>query len=161
MKLVIEHYEKFILEGMVAVALMVLIFTGLTDGAGNKGIFAVTGAQIQVDAVDYPSYGDFKDTYKAESESINPKISSECPRLVAGTHTLSSYIKAEDNTGQALDIKISSIKSPEGVELIDAYNQDTTEIVLSEPGLYVVTVSAVDGCNRMTKRAVHLPVNKN
>jgi len=161
MKLVIEHYGKFLLEGLVVVALMALIFTGLTDENGNKGIFAVTGAQIQVEAVDYQSYSDFKNTYKAESEKENPKITSACQRLAAGAHTLSSYITAEDNAGQPLDIRVSSIKSPDGVEILDTYNADTSEILLTEPGEYLVTVSAVDGSNRMTKVAVRLPVNTN
>lgn len=159
MKLVIEHYGRFILDGIVVVAVMMIVFLWLTDSEGNKGIFAVTGAQINIDATDYTAYTDFKGVYKTESEKKHPRISFTGGRITIGTHTLSNYIKAVDDAGQNLAIKVSSILAPDGTEVVGTYNQNTTEITFSQSGIYTLTVSVLDEGNRMTKTNIKIPVN--
>ena len=159
MKFVIEHYGKFMLEAIVVTALMILIFCGMTDAKGNKGIFAVTGEHISVNSVDYQAYSDFKETYKTESEKNVPKITFTSGRLTLGVHMLSNYIKATDHDGNKLMIKVSSIKAPDGTEILDTYNHSTTEIVFSQEGIYLLTISALDEGNRLTKTTIQVPVN--
>lgn len=159
MKIVIEQYGRFILDGIVVVAVMVIIFLGLSDANGNKGIFKVTGAQLEIENVDYTAYTDFKGTYKTESEKTKPKITFTGVRVATGNLVLSDYIKATDYTGASLFIQISSILSPEGDELIDGYNTETTAITLLEPGVYTIKVSATDSSSHKTESTVQFPVN--
>ena len=161
MRLVIEHYGKFMLESIVVTALMILIFTGVTDAKGNRGIFTVTGEHISVENIDYHTYTDFKGTYKSESEKDAPKISFSSGRLSLGVHCLSSYIKAVDYGGNLLSITVLSIKAPDGSEVVDTYNQNTTEITFSQEGVYVLTIMAQDEGNRLTKTMIQIPVNRN
>lgn len=159
MKLVIEQYGKFILEAIVIIALMSIIFSSLTDNEGNKGIFAVTGAQIKIDGVDYSAYTDFRGVYKMESEKEKPKISFESGRLTIGTYALSNYIKAVDYAGNTLRLKVISIKAPDGREIVESYNQNTTEVSLLQAGVYTVTLLAVDDGNNTTKTIIQIPIN--
>lgn len=159
MRLVIEHYGKFVLEGIVVTALLVLIFTDLTDAIDKKGILAVTGEHISIDSMNYHAYTDFKESYKTECEKEAPKISFTSGRLFLGKHILSNYIQAKDNEGKNLKINVLSIKAPDGVEVIDSYHHDTTEIIFSQTGIYILTISALDEGNRLTMTKIQVPVN--
>lgn len=161
MKLVIEHYGKFMLEAIVVIAVTGIIFLGLTDANGNMGIFAVTGAHLEVEAENYLNYTDFKNVYKTESEKSAPHITWYGGRIVAGTHALSDYIKATDYAGNNLGFLVQSITAPDGSDCLSSYNQDTTEISLLQMGVYTVTVSAEDDGKRTTKATVQIPVNSN
>lgn len=160
MREVIEHYGKFILESMVAIALMTIIFISLTDSGGNKGIYAITGAQLDISDQNYHTYTDFKGTYKTESEKAAPKISFESGRLVVGVHALSNYIKAVDYAGNTLALKVISIKAPDGTEIIETYNPATTNINMSQSGIYTVTLSALDDINKSQKVTIQIPINR-
>ena len=160
MREVIEHYGKFILNGMIVLALMTLMFVDLIDSEGNRGIYAITGAQIDIENVNYHTYTDFNGTYKIESEKTAPRISFESGRLVVGMHTLSNYIKAVDDAGNNLAIKVISIKAPNKTEIIGTYNHATTEIHMFQPGVYTITLEALDDSNKSTKAAIQVPINR-
>lgn len=160
MREVVEHYGRFILDGMVVIALIAIIFINLTDSEGNKGIFAITGAQLAISDQNYHTYTDFKGTYKIESEKTAPTIYFECDRLEVGVHALSNYIKAVDYVGNNLAIKVISIKAPDGTEVIGEYNHLTTEINMVQSGVYTVTVSVLNDSNRTTNATIQIPMNR-
>lgn len=160
MKQIMEHYGKFALDAMIVIVLMTVIFISLEDRKGNKGIYAVIGAQMDINSTNYHTYIDFKETYKKESEKSAPRVSFKGDRLVVGVHRLSQYIEAVDYAGNHLAIKVTSIKAPDGTEVLGTYNQDTTEINISQLGIYKVSLSAIDDCNKTTKVTIQIPVNK-
>lgn len=159
MKLVIEHYGKFMLEGIVIFAVCGILVCGLTDENGNHGIFAVMGEQLEVSNENYLAYTDFADTYKAESEKTPPKISWHAGRIETGVHVLSDYIKVTDYAGNALAFQVMEIEAPDGTKGLSSYNPDTTEIGLSQMGVYKVTLFAKDDGKRITRSVVQIPVN--
>lgn len=160
MREVFEQYGKCILEGVVCITLMGMIFTGVTDGHGNKGLYAIIGSQIDAKGVDYKVYTDLRETYRVESEKEPPRIFFEGSRLEVGEHILSNYIKAVDYEGKELSIKVQSILDPDGVEQIDVYHSETGKIHLSEAGVYVVRVLAFDEGNRSTEVSISIPINQ-
>lgn len=161
MKQVIEQYGKFILSSIIVFAVLYVIFEGLMDNEGNRGIFAVIGAQIKVDNVNYNTYVDFQNVYKAESEKEAPQIRFENIRLITGIHALSNYIKAVDYAGNPLAIKVLSVCAPDGTNLLASYNNNTTEFLMSQVGIYTAKVLAVDDGNRTTEVMIQIPINSN
>lgn len=158
MKQVIKAYGKFLLEGIVLVALLGII-TVISDSAGNTGVFAIAGAKLEIDSVDYDRYNDFKGTYQDESHKAAPQISVVGTHLYNGVCNIPTFVKAVDYTGAELPVKVSSIKDTGGTEQIGDYNQDTGEISLI-PGIYMVEVSAKDANNRQTSCILQIPVSK-
>lgn len=159
MEQVIKAYGRFLVEGIVLVALLVILFTGINDEDGNKGVLAVAGAKLEVESVNYNQYTDFIGTYQNECGKAAPVISFIGTHLYSGTCIIPDFIKATDCAGAELQIKVSSIKDEGGVELIDLYNQDTGEISFV-PGIYTVEVSAKDANNKLTRCTIQIPVSK-
>ena len=157
MEQVIKAYGKFLLEGIILVALLTIL-TVMSDSAGNKGVFSIVGTKLEMNSVDYNQYNDFKGTYKSESNKEAPVISVIGTHLYSGVCSIPSFIKATDYTGAELLIMVSSIKDAGGTELIGDYNQDTGEISLAS-GIYMVEVSAKDVNNKLTKCTVQIPVS--
>lgn len=161
MKQVMDSFGKFILEAIVLIIFIALLFTSVTDDSGNKGILNIIGAQLQTGGTDYYSYADFN-VYETESKKEAPVISynGAGTTLYTGSIILSDYIKAVDQTGNEIPVKVLSIRNQDDIELIDTYNPDTTEIILSQPGIYTIKLSAVDAINKKTVGRFHLPVNQ-
>lgn len=156
---IVRAYGKFLLEGMVLVALMVVLFCGITDEAGNRGVLAMVGAQLEVEGMDHNNYTDFRGTYRSESNKLAPIISFVGTHLYSGTCILPNFVKAVDFSGNELEIKVSSIQDESGAELISRYNHVTGEIDFA-PGIYTVWVSAEDACNRTMNCTIQIPVSK-
>lgn len=160
MEQVIREYGGFLLSGTAVVFLIIILFTGIEDDAGNKGALAIIGAQIEIENTDYHSYTDFQNAYQTESSKTAPEIVYQGGHLTTGTVKITDYIKAEDYAGRLLQIRILSIVNPADTEITDVYNPDTEEITLTESGIYTVTVSALDDINRLSKCVIKIPVNK-
>lgn len=159
MKLVMEEYGKLILSAVVAVSIVTFLFFHFSDEEKNKDFLSVLGARITMTNTNYHEYIDFKDSYRKESVKSAPTLTFSCDRLIVGTHVLSNYIKATDCDGNNLVIQISSIKSPDGTEIVETYNQSTSELNMTMHGIYIVTVSTVDENNRSTRGEICIPVN--
>lgn len=159
MEQIIKIYGKFLLEGIVLVALLTILFVEITDEAGNKGVWAITGNRIEVESIDYKEYTDFKDTYQSESNKAAPTISVIGTHLCSGLCVIPAYIKAIDYAGNELPVKVSSIKDESGTELINNYNIDTGEIDFV-PGIYTVKICAKDANNKQTSCTIQIPVSK-
>ena len=161
MKHLIEQYGTFIRDSMVVITLLLIVFCNLSDGEGHKGIFSIIGAKMDIEDADYLAYKDFREVYKSESQKTAPQIFLQGGRFTIGMHALSDYIKAVDDVGNLLPIHIKSIKAPDGTELMTSYHPDTTQIYMSGPGVYTITVSASDHRNKTTKTTIQIPVNSN
>lgn len=160
MKQVFDIYGKFLLEAAVVVTLIVLLFVGISDGNGNRGIPRMIGAKIPLSSIDYGGYTDYN-SYQSESSKEAPDIHFQFQEMLEkGSCKLSDYILAEDYAANPVQIKIVSIIAPDGTDVTENCNLDTTEIVFEESGIYTVTVSAKDNANRKRVKTLNIPVNE-
>lgn len=158
MKQIVGQYGKFLLEGMILVILLMLLFVGIRDDAGNQGVPHIVGARLPTGGINYDSYSDF-DACHTESGKQKPTIDYVGGNLTVGVIKLSDYIHATDYAGSDLQIKIMEIRSPNGSDIIGAM-ADTTEITLDVPGVYTVKLRAIDGGGRKTVCTLNIVVNK-
>ena len=158
MKLIIENYGRFLLEGIALVSIMGILFHGISDG---KGVMQLIGENAVIHKNQYELYSDFREVYKTESEKEPPKFSCDVGNVAVGNHMLSDYIKACDCEGKSLSFQIMRIIAPDGSDVTDTYNQDTTEIWLSQFGVYHLCLTSMDEQRRTTQITLQLPVNSN
>lgn len=159
MKQVINQYGKFLIEGIVLVALLMLLFIGIRDDAGNQGVPHIVGARLPTGGINYDSYSDF-DVCHTESGKKKPTIDYVGGNLTVGVIKLSDYIHATDYAGSDLQIKIMEIRSPDGSDITGAYLPDTAEISLDVPGVYTVKLRAIDDGGRKTICTLNIVVNQ-
>lgn len=157
---IMKEYGEYILEAFVVICIALILRTGFSDENRNQGVFQMIGAYMPIENKDYEAYTDFQNVYKEESNKPAPEIEYFGSYLKMGVNKISDCIKATDYGGRELQIKVDSIKAPDGTELLDTYNPNTTEIDLTRPGIYVVTVSALDDINRSVQCTIQIPVNK-
>ena len=118
------------------------------------------GAKLPIDSVDYEGYTDYN-SYQTESTRQAPEIYFQSGSLIrTGNNKLSDCIMAKDYAANMLQIKVISIKNPDDTDITSQCNQDTTEIMLNDPGVYTVTVSAKDDANRKSIKVIKFPVNE-
>lgn len=160
MEQVLKTYGKFLLEGLAVVLLAALVFTGITDGDGNRGAFQIIGARIDTDSMDYNAYQDF-DRYSAEGRKAAPEITESIFVLpeVGDMICLNDYISAVDHAGNGLAIRVKSITGPDGSDLTGSLDRNSLLIQINQPGTYTVQVTAVDDGARRSTRMIKIPVN--
>lgn len=159
MKLVIDTYGEFFWDGMVLVLLFILLWYGVTDDDGNHGIFAMAGEMLTSESRDYREYCDFSEGYLVESKKPAPQITYSGMALQTGLNRLSDCIKAYDDAGNELTVKIMSIIDMNGTDWIAFYSEDTTEIRFDSQGIYMVKVAAVSANKKRTICTIRIPVN--
>ena len=159
MKQIIAEHGYFLLDGIALVFLVFLLFHGMAANNGSN-LFSEIGPKLKIETVNYNTYTDFKRTYLLEAAKRPPFIFYQGGNLTIGDICLTNYIKATDHAGHALPVKISSILNMQGAELIGSFRQDSAKINLSQPGIYTISVNAVDDGNRLTKCTIKIPVNR-
>ena len=158
MEKILKEYGPFLLAGFVLVMLLAVILSGITDEDGNRGIFRIIGAKLDVESAEYTSYTDF-DTYQTEAGESLPEIAFDGTMGVyTGVMALADYVRAVDFSGAALSVSFVGLEDISGNDLSGSYNAETGEITFSEPGIYCLTVSAMDGGNRKAVKSITIPV---
>lgn len=160
MEQIMKTFGDNVLEAFIAICLVAMLLYGIVDAEGNQGVFKIIGANVSSESTDYREYTDFREVYQEESKKEPPKIKYAASCLQVGSVKLSDYINASDYKGNAIPIKIESIKSADETELLNTYNPITAEIIFERPGIYTVTASVVDENNRMVRCTIRIPVNK-
>ena len=158
MEQVIREYGQFLLSGVVTIFVMLLLFVELKDIDGNIGAFKMFGKTVEIQDTNYEDYTDFKENYLNESSKNFPEIVYVSGHLKTGRIRLGEHIKATDYADRELKIKITAIEGPDGQEKIGEYDDITTEIVISNPGIYTMNVNAIDDGNRLTECIIRIPV---
>lgn len=160
MKQIFDVYGRFLLEAAVVVTLIVLLFAGISDENGNRGVLRMIGAKLPVNSVDYNGYADYN-VYEAESTKDAPVIRLQLGTMIKkGNCKLSDCIVAEDYAANTLPITIISVKAPDDTDVTGDCNLDTTDIVFHNAGVYTVTVSAKDDVNHKRVKVIKIPVNE-
>lgn len=159
MKQIIDIYGRFLLAGAVLVLLAGLLLVGITDENGNKGMLRIAGARIAAKQTDEKEYIDFKEGYQNESKRAAPIILYEGRHLKTGWNRLSDSIKAYDDAGRELKIRVTSIIDMSGTEWIEQYLADTSEFYFETQGIYTIGVSAIAENRKETVCRIRIPVN--
>lgn len=157
MERILNTYGKFLLSAGAVLALVFLLFAGVTDGEGNRGIFQITGARLDTGRELIQQEEAFG-VLEAENGKAPPRIFLESGAAFSvGQVVLTDIIKAEDYDGRKLPVAILRVESPSHRD-ITALLSDSGEITLDESGIYVVEVSGTDDGNRKTTVQIKLPV---
>lgn len=156
MKEIIEQYGKMLIESLILGMLLLLIFAGVEDEDGNKGVLQIIGAGIHEVPNDYTSYTDF-DTYEADSYKSAPEIEYSGGNFLIGELNLCDYITATGYAGNEVPIKIISVVEQSGRELPVI---DEQRVYFNTAGVYVVTIKAVDNTKKETISTIKIPVNE-
>lgn len=158
MEQVIRAYGKFLLNSMVVLLLSGFLLFGIVDDEGNHGIFQIAGAQVMAAKIEKEKPEEFR-IYQAEAVKKPPRISLlKSEPLCVGSHKIAEYIRAVDWSGREIPIRLCGITDAEGAE-VDSCNPETSEVCFTEPGIYVVEVSATDMENRRSVYRMKLPVS--
>ena len=144
MEQIIRQYGKFLFEAAVLAALAWLLFSGLMDAQGNRGVLAIAGAGLaEEDAV--LQREDIM-CYERECEKSAPTISYVADGILyTGEYAVEEILYASDNTG-----------SPVAVQ---TYTAGIENITFGERGVYTLCASAVDASNRKAVYRFTIPVN--
>lgn len=150
-------YGGFLLEAVVAVLLLVLLFSELTDTDGNSGIIRIIGANITLKPADYSNYSDFA-SYVEDSGRKPPVITyTGGSQISVGEDCLREWFYAQDDAGIELPVTIISVTDLFGTEILC---DDAGKMVFAQAGIYRVKVTAVDGRNKRTTNVINIPVNE-
>lgn len=161
MKAIIEQYGKFIMTGTVLAAFWAVIFFGMTDENGNRGIMHVIGANFADIDIDYGAYSDYG-TMMSEGQKQKPVITTVANTyMCAGiAYPVANLVKAADYAGHALPVTVDGIQNESGNDVMHIYQADTGKITFPDGGIYEFIVHAVDEGNRSTCVQLKIPVNK-
>lgn len=160
MEEIINTYGKALLDLLLIGVLAAFLFSTVTDGKGNQGVLHIIGANLQTGETDYNKYTDFTVYAKESARAVPAIIYDASATMKVGINVITDSIKAVNYAGIEIPVKVLSIRNPYDVELADTYNSDTAEIELSQPGIYIMELSAVDDVNKKTICRIRIPVNQ-
>lgn len=147
---VVKIYGKTILQAAVLVGMLWLVFKGIIDENGNKGIVEIISGQMEQQTekpVDF-------ETYCEESKKLPPYFTTVITGyLIPGIYQTTDVIKAWDYAGNELQVHLMKVVSPDGAIL-------ENELDFQMPGVYQINVMAADHDNRVRYAKVSLPVNR-
>ena len=130
----------------------------IQDNEGNIGIFRIVGSQLETVDINYNEYTDFRNVYQIESNKNEPIIKYTGGHLKTGIIKLGDHIEATDYVNQNLKVKIIEIIGPDGENLLEQYNESSTELEMSYSGIYTIKVNALDDGNRLSQCVIKIPV---
>lgn len=157
MEQIIRGYGVFLLDAVVVAILCVGIFK--INDSEECGFFPEIGKKLVIKKQDYNGYFDFKETYQEESKKALPVIYFTGKHIRTGIVSLKDEIVAYDFSGNILPVRITSIKSMDGVECLEHYNPETMEMNFLQPGYYSVEIETMDEGMRVTRCKIRIPVN--
>ena len=147
---VIKVYGKTILQAVILAGLVWLIFKGVTDESGNKGIVEIVSAQMD-QQTENPA--DFE-TFFEESQKLPPHFETVVTGYLGiGTYQMADIIKAWDYAGNELQVQLMKVVSPDGTIL-------ENKLDFQMPGVYELNVMTEDHDNRVRYALVNIPVNE-
>lgn len=147
---VIKVYGKTILQAVVLAGLVWLIFKGVTDEGGNKGIVEIVSAQMDQQS---ENPADFE-TFCEESQKLPPYFETVVTGYLGiGTYQMTDIIKAWDYAGNELQVQLMKVVSPDGTIL-------ENKLDFQMPGVYELNVMTEDHDNRVRYALVNIPVNE-
>lgn len=173
MREVMKRYGSFIFAGIVIMIMLILVFSGVQDGEGNRGVLAIFAAHMDTEGKTYDTYGDY-DAYNAEGMKDFPQITyQDAGHLPVGTVAFLDQVTVTDHSGRVLGYAGSTVDETErslgyfkivkfqdgaGNDLYANVNADTGELTFPAPGIYEVTLRAQDDGCRNSIAAIRVAV---
>lgn len=160
MREIIKQYGGFLLEAIVLVLLCSFLFINMKDNNGNKGVFAILGANITTVNVDYGSYSDFA-SFKNEAAKTEPDIKyKRTDQMYTISNLLSDYVEITTYSGNTAHLKVISLNDESGNDCLGAYNETDGTITFSNPGIYTIRLRATDEINKRKTVDIKIPVER-
>ena len=111
---VVKIYGKTILQAAVLVGMLWLVFKGIIDENGNKGIVEIISGQMEQQTENPVDF----ETYCEESKKLPPYFTTVITGyLIPGIYQATDVIKAWDYAGNELQVHLMKVVSPDGAIL--------------------------------------------
>lgn len=161
MKYIIDTYGRFLLNGAIVTLALVLILSNIQDADGNKGVFKMIKANLNVEGAGNAVRVDF-DKYRDESGKEPPVIMyDDSLKIYAGEDIqVTDFIKAYDFNNNPLELRILKVTDSANQDVTSCFDQDSGSINFPSEGIYRIEAAAEDSSNRKYTCAVKIPVNK-
>ena len=153
MKNGLEEYGEMLIGGVVAVMILVLIF--------SAGLLSVVGKRAQLQKKDYSNYQDFQ-IFSKVCQRTAPKIFyNEQKQWYAGNIiSIEEIFWGEDAEGEKLVVEVQEIVDKSGNNQMKMYQQDTQKVIFPEAGIYVFKLRVQDKEKRYAVEEIEIPVDK-
>ncbi len=159
MEHIIQIYGKVFVSAAAAVLLAALLLGRISDRQGNQGILSMAGAHLSAVLPPSGTPEEFR-TVDAENQKKAPEILfQQKDSFYAGKIKILEWIKAVDYQGRELPVRLLKLENPDGDDITGQYHKEDGWLEMTMPGIYTMTVWALDEDNRKTVAAIHLPVN--
>lgn len=159
MEQIIQTYGKVFLSAVSVTLLAVLLLTTISDEAGNRGIFRILGGYLEAEMKVSAKPEEFQ-TMETENQKSAPEISMvQSGMFSVGTIKCTEFLKAVDYQGKELPVKLLKLENPAGEEMEEQSQWENGRMEIKEPGIYTLTVQAMDEDNRKTVSVIRIPVN--
>ena len=148
----IEQYGEFLLTGIAALLITILILTtGMLSAIGERG---------KMEENSYTGYEDFK-VFSELCRRKKPEITCNTERKwhVGEVISIEEAFAGEDADGRNLRIEVESVMDRKGDSYLEAYDKETHHIVFAEAGIYRFTLKVRDGENLCVTRQIELSVD--
>lgn len=158
MEHIFECYGGLLLDACAMAMLLLLVF-GLSDPEGNRGVLNMIGAQL-------PAAGSW-DSHSIDFQEFRKECEREAPAILymkhgpvsTGRWMVSELIKAYDASGKEIPVRIQEVRGPDGVEVTESCDGETTELDFMHAGIYSFIVSASDARRKKSVCEIRIPVN--
>lgn len=157
MEQVLQCYGKGIAAGIVLAAVLVLLFAGIRDGQGNRGIVNIVKTWIPEEEIIIEDAG--IDAFAEAGGVAYPTIRyAYSGMLHKGAYLPGDLFSAVDGMGEERSVLWCGMTDPHGNSCTIESQQG--EIVFGVEGIYTVRVCAVDEANRRSVCEFQIPVNR-
>lgn len=159
MEQIIRTYGVFLLETVAILFMLILLFYGITDEGGNRGVLRMIGHYLEGEQEEIPAGHDFA-VFQEEGGKASPQIVCELGQaLDVGMYRMDTYIKAIDSSGREIPIKITNVFNEQGDD-VTLNETNNMEVFFNKAGIYTIWVTAMDESNKISRSQVRIPVNE-
>lgn len=153
MKNGLEEYGEILVGGIVAVMILVLLF--------SAGLLSVIGNRTQLQKKDYKNYQDFKVFSELCQREAPTIFYNEEKKWYAGDMiSIEEIFSGKDTDGEILSVQVQKITDKLGNNQMEMYQEKTGKITFAEAGVYVFQLKVQDKEKRCTVEEIEVPVDK-
>ena len=157
MEQVLQCYGKGIAAGIVLIAVMVLLFAGIRDEQGNRGIINIIKTWIPEEETITENAA--IDAFAEAGEVAYPTIRYAYNGMLhRGAYLPGDLFSAVDGMGEERSVLWGEMTDPHGNSCTIESQQG--EVVFDVEGIYTVRVCATDEANRRSVCEFQIPVNR-
>lgn len=153
MKNGLEEYGEILVGGIVAVMILVLLF--------SAGLLSVIGNRTQLQKKDYKNYQDFKVFSELCQREAPTILYNEEKKWYAGDMiSIEEIFSGKDTDGEILSVQVQKVTDKLGNNQMEMYQEKTGEITFEKAGVYVFQLKVQDKEKRCTVEEIEVPVDK-